>query len=83
MKRSDRPIDGRYLTVFFIYKGRSQGLVISTRDANNREMRNYDKTQEVSQTKVRDPLPEHFNYYRRGRRVWDMHSTADYFLRLS
>ena len=35
--------DGRYLTVFFIYKGKSQGLVISARGANNREMRSYDK----------------------------------------
>jgi len=35
--------DGRYLTIFFIYKGKNQGLVISARDANNREMRSYDK----------------------------------------
>ncbi len=35
--------DGRYLTIFFIYQGKSQGLVISARDANNREMRSYDK----------------------------------------
>ena len=35
---------GRYLVVFFIYKRRSQALVISARDAKKRERRNYGKS---------------------------------------
>lgn len=34
---------GRYLTVFFIYKGQGAVLVISARDANKRERKNYGK----------------------------------------
>jgi len=30
------------------------------------------------QTKVRDPLPEHFNTIEEAAEFWDMHSTADY-----
>ena len=34
---------GRYLTVFFIYKGQGAALVISARDASKRERKNYGK----------------------------------------
>ena len=32
---------GRYLAVFFLYKGRAGALVISARDASERERRGY------------------------------------------
>jgi uncharacterized DUF497 family protein len=32
---------GRYLAVFFIYKGQNRALVISARDASERERRSY------------------------------------------
>lgn len=32
---------GRYMAAFFIYKGRDRALVISARDASNRERKNY------------------------------------------
>ncbi len=32
---------GRYVTVFFIYKGSGQALVISARDMNQKERRSY------------------------------------------
>jgi len=35
--------DGRYLLVFFIYKGQGRALVISARDASIREQRRYGK----------------------------------------
>jgi uncharacterized DUF497 family protein len=34
---------GRYLAIFFIYKGRNRALVISARDADARERRSYGK----------------------------------------
>ena len=34
---------GRYLAVFFIYKGRGRALIISARDASERELKSYDK----------------------------------------
>jgi hypothetical protein len=34
---------GRYLAVFFIYKGASTGLVISARDMSPREKKSYGK----------------------------------------
>lgn len=34
---------GRYLTVFFIYKGQGGALIISARDANKREKKSYGK----------------------------------------
>ena len=34
---------GRYLAVFFIYKGRGRALVISARDASRRERKSYGK----------------------------------------
>ncbi len=34
---------GRYLSVFFIYKGRGSALVISARDASPRERKSYGK----------------------------------------
>ena len=34
---------GRLLVVFFVYKGRGRGLVISARDVSPRERKNYDK----------------------------------------
>lgn len=35
--------EGRYLTVFFIYKGRGGALVISARDASRRERKSHAK----------------------------------------
>jgi uncharacterized DUF497 family protein len=32
---------GRYLVVFFVYKGRGRALVISARDVSQRERKNY------------------------------------------
>src|ERR1041384_1179750 len=32
---------GRYLSIFFIYKGRERALVISARDANAKELKSY------------------------------------------
>jgi uncharacterized DUF497 family protein len=32
---------GRYLAVFFVYKGRGRALVISARDVSQRERKNY------------------------------------------
>jgi uncharacterized DUF497 family protein len=38
------PTDGgRYLAVFFIYKGRGRALIISARDASTKEMKSYGK----------------------------------------
>lgn len=37
---------GRYLSIFFIYKGRGQALVISARDAGAKELKNYGKRKE-------------------------------------
>ncbi|MGB7925011.1 MAG: BrnT family toxin [Pyrinomonadaceae bacterium] len=34
---------GRYLTIFFIYKGQGGALIISARDANKRERKSYGK----------------------------------------
>jgi uncharacterized DUF497 family protein len=34
---------GRYLTVFFIYKGQGRGLIISARDSKIEELKNYGK----------------------------------------
>ena len=34
---------GRFLVVFFIYKGRGRALVISARDVSQRERKNYGK----------------------------------------
>ena len=34
---------GRFLVVFFIYKGRGRALVISARDVSRRERKNYGK----------------------------------------
>ena len=34
---------GRFLVVFFIYKGRGRALVISARDASSRERKSYGK----------------------------------------
>lgn len=34
---------GRYLVVFFIYKGENRALIISARDASPRERRSYGK----------------------------------------
>jgi uncharacterized DUF497 family protein len=34
---------GRYLAIFFIYKGQGRGLVISARDADNKELKGYGK----------------------------------------
>ena len=34
---------GRYLSIFFIYKGQGRALVISARDADTRELRTYGK----------------------------------------
>jgi uncharacterized protein len=34
---------GRYLAVFFIYKGKNRALIISARDANSGERRSYVK----------------------------------------
>ena len=34
---------GRYLAIFFIYKGQGRGLVISARDAVTKELRSYGK----------------------------------------
>ena len=35
--------DGRYLAVFFIYKGANSALVISARDASSGERKSYGK----------------------------------------
>jgi uncharacterized DUF497 family protein len=35
--------DGRYLAVFFIYKGKNSALVISARDASSGERKSYGK----------------------------------------
>lgn len=35
--------DGRYLAIFFIYKGRRRALVISARDASSGEKKSYVK----------------------------------------
>ncbi|MDT4954118.1 MAG: uncharacterized protein QOJ02_2256 [Acidobacteriota bacterium] len=35
--------DGRYLAVFFIYKGENRALVISARDTNSGERKSYGK----------------------------------------
>lgn len=37
---------GRYLTIFFIYKGRGKALVISARNAETKELKNYGKRKE-------------------------------------
>ena len=34
---------GRYLSIFFIYKGKARALVISARDADTKELRSYGK----------------------------------------
>jgi uncharacterized DUF497 family protein len=34
---------GRYLSIFFIYKGQGRALVISARDADLKELRSYGK----------------------------------------
>ncbi|MGB9178182.1 MAG: BrnT family toxin [Pyrinomonadaceae bacterium] len=34
---------GRYLAVFFIYKGQNHALVVSAREADSRERRSYGK----------------------------------------
>jgi uncharacterized DUF497 family protein len=34
---------GRYLSIFFIYKGQGRALIISARDANSKELRSYGK----------------------------------------
>jgi uncharacterized protein len=34
---------GRFLVVFFVYKGRERALVISARDVTQRERKNYGK----------------------------------------
>jgi uncharacterized DUF497 family protein len=34
---------GRYLAVFFIYKGQGNALVVSAREANKRERKSYGK----------------------------------------
>lgn len=34
---------GRWLAIFFIYKGRNRALVISARDASSRERKGYGK----------------------------------------
>jgi uncharacterized DUF497 family protein len=34
---------GRYLSIFFIYKGQGRALVISARDADSKEMKSYGK----------------------------------------
>jgi len=34
---------GRYLTVFFIYKKTKEALIITARDMNKKERRNYEK----------------------------------------
>jgi uncharacterized DUF497 family protein len=34
---------GRYLVVFFIYKGQGSALVVSAREANKRERKSYGK----------------------------------------
>ena len=35
--------EGRYLAIFFIYKGQGRGLIISARDADPKEMKKYGK----------------------------------------
>ena len=35
--------DGRYLSIFFIYKGQGRALIISARDADTKELRGYGK----------------------------------------
>lgn len=35
--------DGRYLAVFFVYKGAAEALVISARDMSDKERRSYGK----------------------------------------
>jgi uncharacterized DUF497 family protein len=37
---------GRYLAIFFIYKGRGRALVISARDASRRERKSYGKSKQ-------------------------------------
>jgi uncharacterized DUF497 family protein len=34
---------GRYLSIFFIYKGQGRALIISARDAGSKELRSYGK----------------------------------------
>ena len=34
---------GRYLSIFFIYKGRGRALVISARESDSKELRSYAK----------------------------------------
>ncbi len=34
---------GRYLSIFFIYKGQGRALIISARDADSKELRSYGK----------------------------------------
>ena len=34
---------GRYLSIFFIYKGQGRALIISARDADSKELRTYGK----------------------------------------
>lgn len=34
---------GRYLSIFFIYKGEGRALIISARDANAKELKSYGK----------------------------------------
>lgn len=42
--RAVGPTDaGRYLAVFYVYKGRGRALVISARDASRRERKSYGK----------------------------------------
>lgn len=37
---------GRYLSIFFIYKRRGRALLISARDADAKELKNYGKRKE-------------------------------------
>jgi uncharacterized DUF497 family protein len=38
-----RTLAGRYLSIFFIYKGQGRALIISARDADTKELRSYGK----------------------------------------
>ena len=71
--------DGRYLTMFYIHKGRNRALVISARDANQKSEEAMANTKSKAKTtKRRDPLPEHFSSLEEAAEFWDTHDSTDY-----
>ncbi len=68
---------GRYLAIFFIYKGRERALVISARDAHTKELRSLANARSNAK-KRRDPLPVHFSSLEEASEFWDTHDSGDY-----